>query len=466
MSCCGSKAGAVPAASCPAPARETLPVVVIGAGPVGLAAAVELLGQGLTPLVLEAGPGPGTHLLDWGHVQFFSPWRYSLHRPSVGLLQAAGWRLPDPEAFPTGAELVRDYLAPLAALPLLAPHLSFGQRVTAVARVGNGKLRDSGREEQPFELRTVDAAGQEQRILARAVIDATGTWGHPNPAGASGLPALGEARHGDRIRYAMPDVLGRERARYAGRRVAVLGGGHSAAGTLIDLARLAQAAPGTEIVWVLRRRDFSTVFGSAQDQLSARGALGQRLKALSETGRFQIVAPFQLDSIEEQGGRLLLRDGASLQTVACDELVVATGARPDLSFLGELRLDLDPALDCPRALGPLIDPNIHSCGTVRPHGARELQQPEAGFFLAGMKSYGRAPTFLLMTGYEQVRSIAAWIVGDRAAAERVELDLPETGVCSGPPDAEEPQAAAASCCAPAAGKPCTAVQEEIVAAVK
>jgi hypothetical protein len=116
--------------------------------------------------------------------------------------------------------------------------------------------------------------------------------------------------------------------------------------------------------------------------------------------------------------------------VVVDELIVSTGFRPDFSFLSELRLRLDPAIEAPVALAPLIDPNEHSCGTVRPHGARELSHDEPGFYLAGMKSYGRAPTFLMMTGYEQVRSIAADIAGDRVAAERVELVLPETGVCT------------------------------------
>ena len=124
-----------------------------------------------------------------------------------------------------------------------------------------------------------------------------------------------------------------------------------------------------------------------------------------------------------------------------DELIVATGVRPDLSFLRELRLDLDPALDCSRVLAPLIDPNEHSCGTVPPHGAAELAQPEAGFFIIGMKSYGRAPTFLLATGHEQARSVAAHLAGDEEAARRVELVLPETGVCSGPKRRE-----AAVCC--------------------
>ena len=126
--------------------------------------------------------------------------------------------------------------------------------------------------------------------------------------------------------------------------------------------------------------------------------------------------------------------------------MVATGFRPQLDMLRELRLSLDPALECPPELAPLIDPNLHSCGTVRPHGAHELSQPEPGFYFAGMKSYGRAPTFLMLTGYEQVRSIAAEIAGDHDAARKVELVLPETGVCS---TAGGPSMKASGCCAPA-----------------
>jgi hypothetical protein len=149
--------------------------------------------------------------------------------------------------------------------------------------------------------------------------------------------------------------------------------------------------------------------------------------------------------------------------IAADGLVVATGLRPDLGFLAELRLDLDPALECPRALAPLIDPNLHSCGTVPPHGAVELAQPEPGLFVIGMKSYGRAPTFLLATGYEQARSVAAWLAGDEAAARRVELSLPETGVCSGPVPAD----VTAACCggpAPAGAAACCADDAALKAA--
>jgi hypothetical protein len=140
-----------------------------------------------------------------------------------------------------------------------------------------------------------------------------------------------------------------------------------------------------------------------------------------------------------------------------DELIVSTGFRPALSMLSEIRLRLDPAIEAPAALAPLIDPNEHSCGTVRPHGARELQQDDPGFYLAGIKSYGRAPTFLMLTGYEQVRSIAADIAGDKEGAARVELELPETGVCTRA--GVEGGAAASSCCggpAPASVNACCA----------
>lgn len=232
----------------------------------------------------------------------------------------------------------------------------------------------------------------------------------------------------------MPDVLGADRGRYAGRRTMVLGSGDSALGNLISLARLADQASGTAIVWAARNRDLTRALGGgAADQLPERGALGTRVRDLAARGALDVVRPFAVDEIARAPDGTLLVAGAGgtgRLAIAADELIVATGFRPDLAMLGEVRLDLDPALDCPRILAPLIDPNLHSCGTVRPHGAAELQQPEPGLFIVGMKSYGRAPTFLLATGYEQVRSVATFLAGDIEASRRVELDLPQTGVCS------------------------------------
>jgi hypothetical protein len=265
------------------------------------------------------------------------------------------------------------------------------------------------------------------------VIDCSGTWASPNPAGANGLAATGEHEAYRQIAYGMPDVLGKDRARYAGKTVAVLGAGHSAIGTLTDLAKLAQQAPETRAIWLLRGSDPAKAFGGgANDKLAARGELGAHFASLVSSGSVHVEAGFPVAAISQADGRLRIAtsSGCCGRSVVVDELMVATGFRPDVSFLGEIRLRLDPAIEAPVALAPLIDPNEHSCGTVRPHGARELVQDDPGFYLAGMKSYGRAPTFLMITGYEQVRSIAADIAGDREAAERVELDLPETGVCT------------------------------------
>lgn len=253
----------------------------------------------------------------------------------------------------------------------------------------------------------------------------------------------------------MPDLRDDAvRARYAGRRTAVIGSGASAFTALAQLADLAADAPGTHAVWILRRGISGSTFGGGEaDRLPARGALGLAAKAAVDEGHAEAVTGFRTDAIERDAdGRLVLvpEDGRRLEPV--DEAIVLTGFRPDLTFLTELRLALDERLQAPVELAPLIDPNVHSCGTVHPHGVGELSHPEKDVHLVGMKSYGRAPTFLAMTGYEQVRSIAAALAGDHEAAVRVELTLPETGVCGGAGLFDEPEAAQAGgdgggCCA-------------------
>jgi len=407
-------------------------VAIIGAGPVGLAAAAHVLERGLTPIVLEAGSDVGHAVRQWGHVQLFSPWEYNVDRASARLLSSTGWNSPEPEQYPTGAELVERYLEPLAAKTELASHIHTSSRVTDISRVGFDKLKSKGRDAAPFELRYQNGQGPKS-VRADAVIDASGTWHSPNPAGANGLRAIGETQAADRITYGMPDVLGKDRARYAGKTVAVLGAGHSAIGTLTDLARLATEAPQTRPVWLLRGNDPAKAFGGgANDKLAARGELGAAFATLVAAGRIQVESEFRVSYLGADGPRLIVGAGSACcgRQVVVDEMIVATGFRPDLDFVRELRIQLDPAIECPVELAPLIDPNEHSCGTVRPHGARELAQAEPGFYFAGMKSYGRAPTFLMLTGYEQVRSIAAELAGEHEAAARVELVLPETGVCS------------------------------------
>lgn len=415
-----------------------LPVVVIGAGPVGLAAAAHLLERGLEPVVLEAGDGPGAAVADWGHVRLFSPWRYDVDAAARRLLEATGtWAAPDPDRLPTGAELVRDYLAPLAATPALRERVVYRTWVTAVARDGADRTRSLGRDRRPYLVRTVGPGGAVRDLRARAVVDASGTYAHPNPIGASGLPAPGEAEAAAFVAGPLPDVLGAERERFAGRHTLVVGMGHSAANTLLSLVRLAEEAPGTRVTWAIRGGSARRLYGGGQaDELPARGELGTRLRAAVEAGRLELITRTTIERLEPGAERVRVRgtgrrggvDGVLDLTV--DRIVNATGFRPDLDMLREVRLELDPVVEAPARLAPLIDPNLHSCGTVPPHGEAVLAQPDAGFYLAGTKSYGRAPTFLLATGYEQVRSIAAALAGDRASADVVQLDLPATGVCS------------------------------------
>lgn len=408
---------------------QALPVAVIGAGPVGLAAAAHLVRAGFTPLVLEAGTSPAANLETYRHVRMFSPWRYNIDRAARALLAPDGWQEPDPEDLPTAGDIVERYLAPLAAHGALARHIHYGHEVTAISRDGYDKVKTAGREGAPFVIRAKTAAG-EAEFLARAVIDASGTWSQPNPFGANGLPALGEAELASYIDYGMPDIAGRDAALYAGRKVLVIGAGHSAAGNLIALADLAQREPATRIVWAVRGRSLQRVFGGGDaDQLPARGALGMRLKALRDSGRLELHTGFKVRELRETEGAIaVIGDTGTIEGV--ERIVAATGARPRLDMTRELRLKLDPWLESTEALAPLIDPNMHSCGSVRPHGHRELAHPESGFYAVGAKSYGRAPNFLMATGYEQVRSVVAALAGDIEAADDVRLELPETGVCS------------------------------------
>ena len=196
---------------------------------------------------------------------------------------------PDPEHLPTGQELVEEYLEPLAALPEIRPHVRLGTRVIGLSRRGCDKLRTQGRETAPFVVRVLTPAGEEE-IVARAVIDASGTYESPNPLGADGTPARGESGIRDRVFYGIPDVMGAHCSRYAGRRVAVIGSGHSALNTLLNLAELATIEPGTEITWIVRRPPPARVFGGgAADALPARGALGQEARALLERGAVMLV---------------------------------------------------------------------------------------------------------------------------------------------------------------------------------
>jgi len=333
---------------------------------------------------------------------------------SPRLLDTTGWSAPGVDSYPTGQDWAGRYLTPLA--DALGDAVRLDHQVIGIARRGRDRIVDAGRDTEPLSVHVRHRDGTESRLLARAVIDASVTWDTPSPLGGEGLPALGERAAAEKITYRVPD-LGEDavRARYAGRHTVIAGSGHSTLNAIVALAELARTTPGTRLTWVLRRGD-----------------VGLRAKTAVDAGLLEVVTGFRTAAVEPTtDGQLTLVSDTGARIDAVGEVIASTGFRPDLSWLSEIRLDLDPVLQAPTALAPLIDPNVHSCGTVYPHGVAELSHPEPGFYVVGMKSYGRAPTFLAMTGYEQVRSIAAALAGDHDAAARVELTLPDTGVCGG-----------------------------------
>lgn len=423
------------------------PIVVIGAGPQGLAAAAHLVERGLDTVVLESGDSAASAVAEWGHVRLFSPWTELTDTASRQLLEPTGWVSPE-RGYPTGAQWIEGYLAPLAKA--LGDRVRYGARVVGIGRKGRDLSVDAGRAEQPFIIHVQHKDGREERLQARAVIDASGTWQTPSPAGADGLPALGEktAVEAGVLDYRMPSI--EDAKALAGQHIVVVGNGHSAATTIGTLTRIAKREPETRITWVLRRGTVGNTFGGGNaDELPERGALGQRAKKAVEDGFVDLVTGFRTEQVILEDGKAVLvaEDGRRLAGAA--KVFIATGFRPDLSFLSEVRLDLDMRLQAPSKVAIEVDPNLHSCGSVRATGAADLAQPEPGFYIVGAKSYGRAPTFLALTGYEQVRSVVAEIAGDAEAAARVDLVLPDTGVCGGSGlfDAPEAVSTDSSCCA-------------------
>lgn len=428
---------------------QSLPIAIIGSGPVGLAAAAHLVKRNLPFLLFEAEEDIAANVKSWEHVQVFSPWEFNLDAASVELLEESGWQSPPKKVLPTGKELIKEYLQPLSELPSIAPHIRLGHRVIAVNRKNLDKLKTRNRERQPFVVQT-SCKGQHHRFEVRAVIDASGTWQMPNPVGSGGIFAVGEEAHRAKIFYGIPNILQYGTKRYANKNILVVGSGHSAAQVLFNLSELTDSYPNTRIHWVIRQRSVKSVIGGKEkDQLPARGVIGKKLENLLEAEKLHLHTGFHLHQIEGKNGQLNISGLQGEQTSVIegiDEIIACTGSRPDYSFLREVRLDVHPVVESVPALADLIDPNVHSCGTVPPHGAVELQQPEKDFYVVGMKSYGRAPTFLMATGYEQVRSVVAALAGDWKAAKEVNLVLPETGVCGAPEPLSKLKVIASSCC--------------------
>ena len=392
-------------------------VAILGAGPIGLEAALEACARGASVTVLEQGE-IGAHPRAWGHVRCFTPWRMNVGPRGRQLVA-----LPETktEVCPTGAELVEEYLAPLARALAGRALIHTNTRVLGVSRRGTNKgdlLGDPARAAHPFRI-VVAAAGVERALEADVVLDCAGTYAHPNALGDGGIPAPGERASHGRIRRHLDDVWAGARAVYVGKRVLLVGGGHSAMTSACALARLAQAEPATRVVWVTRA---TRVEGAQEDDpLAERAALVRRAARLASEGASGFVhrGGWVIDQLtpKHDGLRVGLREraGEGHEPVEVDVVLANVGYGPDPTLYEELQIHECYASRGPMALAAALlgaaGGGGGDCLATPSFGASTLRNPEPGFFILGQKSYGRRADFLLATGYAQVRQVFELLEG-------------------------------------------------------
>ena len=383
-------------------------LAILGAGPIGLEAALAAAERGWRFTVYEAAPTPGGHVRDWGHVRLFTPWSMAV---SDRVRAALGDSAPEGAALPTGHELADRVLDPVAALPRIAPRLRLGNRVLAVGREGLLKHEAIGavpeRSERPFRLLVSGPDGEERVERADAVLDCTGTYGTPNTLGDGGIPAPGEQRHADRIEHRIPDVAARPRD-WAGRTVLLTGAGHSAQTAARQFAKLARDAPETRLLWAVRNSD-PTWSAVEDDTLSERAALTRTSRELAAgaSSAVEVLTGRVTESLSDAGGRLTvtLRNGQAEQVVV-DGVLALNGGVGDQSLYRQLQVHECYATAAPMKLSAaLLGAAGGDCLDVPPLGPETLVNPEPGFFVVGAKSYGRASQFLLRNGWAQVDDV-------------------------------------------------------------
>lgn len=386
--------------------QSTPSVAIVGAGPTGIEAALAASERGWRFTVYEGTPTVAGHVRDWGHVRLFTPWDMNV---SDRVRRALGDAAPAGDDLPTGDELAERVLEPAAAA--LGDHVRLQTRVRAIAREGllkHEEISSAERGRRPFRLLVSGPGGGERVEHADVVLDCTGTYGNPNALGDGGIPAPGEQALAARIERRMPDLETDAHA-WAGRRVLLTGGGHSAQTAARGLADLARRAPGTEVVWALRGDDRS--FGAIEgDSLPARAALNREAAALASgaagaavDARFQVVT----ERLSERDGGIAvaLRNGA-VEEVEVDRVLALNGAVGDASLYRQLQVHECYATAAPMNLSAALLAQSGAAGgdclAIAQPGPETLVNPEPGFFILGAKSYGRNSQFLMRTGWQQV----------------------------------------------------------------
>ncbi|TVR65345.1 MAG: hypothetical protein EA422_04485 [Gemmatimonadales bacterium] len=390
-------------------------VAILGAGPIGLDAALMARARGFRFRVYEQAPTPAGNVRSWGHVRLFSPWTMNVSgRMQEGLDEVGRPLEVDPEASPTGHELADRVLDPLWALPELREALRLDTRVVAVGRSGTLKDEEIGtpaRAARPFRILLQGPDGDELVEYADIVLDCTGRWATPNTLGDGGIPAPGERGLQHRIHRRIPD-LPAEMEAWAGRTVLVAGAGHSAQTAACALAEVADGnGRSPRVFWLFRDTDPS--FLIEDDPLPLRRELALTAEKLAR-GEHPAVIPVpgrvveRLVEVEGGGVEVTLRDAsAPRETLRVDGILALTGGVGDHGIYRQLQVH-----ECYATCGPiklsaalLGADSGGDCLAQGTHGAETLVNPEPGFYILGDKSYGRNSTFLLQIGWAQVDEV-------------------------------------------------------------
>lgn len=393
-------------------------IAILGAGPIGLEAALAAAERGLPFTVYEAAGEVGGHVRAWGHVRTFTPWEMNVSPRAERALASAESGAPSGPALPIGHELVERLLAPLAALPALAGRVRLGERVVAVGRQGllkHEEIGSGGRSRRPFRLLVADRHGEERVELADVAIDCTGTYGSPNRLGDGGIPAPGETAFEERIVRSLPDV-DRDATEWSGRTILLTGAGHSAQTAAAQLAALARSSPSTRVVWAVRSP--SPTWGAvADDPLPERAALNAAARELAAGASEAVdVRPGVVtERLAGRDGRIVatLRNGDA-EEVEVDRILALNGGVGDASIYRQLQVHECYATSGPMRLAAALlgESGGGDCLAQAGHGPETLVNPEPGFFILGSKSYGRNSQFLLRLGWEQVDQVFSLIAGE------------------------------------------------------
>jgi len=392
-------------------------LAILGAGPVGLDAALAAAAHGFPFTLYEAGVEVAANVRAWGHVRTFTPWSMCLSPRMVEALERASRVVPHDDGVPpTGEELVERLLEPLSELPGVGPRLRLGVRVRRIGREGllkNEEIATAARAARSFRLLLSDRDGVESVEHAAVVLDCTGTYGNPNSTGDGGIPAPGEQALERRIVRFLPD-FSRERADWAGRRILLVGGGHSAQTAARDLAELAAKQPGTRVLWVLRgAAEFAAL---ADDPLPERARLQGRARELAggASPTLTVRPRTVVDALRADRESIVatLRsagDGAEARaSLAFDRVLSLTGGVGEHKIYRQLQVHECYAFAAPMKLSAALlaaAGGKADCLDQQSHGVDALKNPEPGFFILGSKSYGLNSTFLMRVGYQQVDEV-------------------------------------------------------------